>query len=154
MQIRPATEDDILHLVGLHGYRDEVHFRGAIKQMSRGEGVLLVAEDQGRIVGVVNLHYYGTRNHDYPSMTDLRVHQDARGQGIGSELIAVCEHLSAVKGFNMIGISVNPTLNSGARRLYERLGYIPVSKTPYLDGQVNGQENWVIDMTKRITPIT
>jgi hypothetical protein len=48
---------------------------------------------------------------------------------------------------------VNPTLNGRARRLYERLGYIPTKRAPYLDGEYGGQENWVIDMTKRLVPI-
>ena len=154
MNIRPALEEDVPNLVGLHGQRDEAHFRGVIKEMHRGEAALLVAEEHSKIIGEVTVKYYGTRHHDYPAILDLRVSEDARGQGVGTELIAICEHLASMKGFNMIGISVNPILNPRARRLYERLGYLPHSKSPYLDGQVFGQENWVIDMTKRLQPLT
>jgi len=153
MNIRIATEEDIAHLVQLHGERDETHYRGFIKEMSRGESVLLIAEENSAVIGQVGLRYYGIRHINHPVMIDLRVSQHLQGQGIGTELIGVCEHLAAVRGFNIIGITVNPTLNARARRLYERLGYIPINKQAYMDGQVYGQENWVIDMAKRIQPI-
>jgi ribosomal protein S18 acetylase RimI-like enzyme len=154
MHIRPAVEDDIPHLIQLHGQRDEGHYRGVLKEMSRAESVLLVAENEGKIIGQVTLRYYGTRHISFPVILDLRVSAEARGQGVGSELIAICEHLAGLKGFNVIGITVNPTLNPRARRLYERLGYVPTGQPEYLDGQIAGQENWIIDMTKRIVSLT
>jgi ribosomal protein S18 acetylase RimI-like enzyme len=155
MHIRPADENDLPSLIHLKSSRDEGYYRGAMKEMSRGEAVVMVAENEGLVVGQVILRYYGSLpHHDYPDILDLRVSEQYRGQGIGSELIAVCEHLASVRGFNKIGISVNPTMNAGARRLYQRLGFQPSSNAPYLDGEVNGQENWVIDMTKKITPVS
>jgi len=154
MTIRPASEDDVPYLVELNGIKDEAYFRGVIKEMHRGESVLLVAvDDDNYIVGAVVLKYYGTRFQNYPAIQDLRVLERVRGQGIGSELIAVCEHLAALRGYNVIGISVNPILNSRARRLYERLGYVLESKTPYLDGYVDGQENWVVNLVKRLNSV-
>lgn len=154
MHIRPADENDIPSLLTLKSSRDEGYYRGALKEMSRGEAVVLVAQNERGVVGQVILKYYGSLpHHDYPDILDLRVAEQMRGQGIGSELISVCEHLAATRGFNKVGISVNPTMNAGARRLYQRLGYQPSDNEPYLDGMINGQENWVIDMTKKITPV-
>ncbi len=151
MNIRPATEHDIPELLTLKPNHEEFIYRGRLKEMSRGESVFLVAEDDGHLVGMSLLCYYGKATYpQYPDIRDIYVHEGKRSAGIGSELIHICEELSRAKGFNTIGLAVNPTLNARARRLYERLGYMPTGDAPYLDGIYNGVEDWVVDMVKKI----
>lgn len=151
MNIRPAIEKDIPDLMRMIKRHDEAVYRGRLKEMQRGEAVQLVAEDDGIVVGQVFLTFYGKASYpQYPDIRDLHVIGAMRSQGIGSELISVCEHLVMQRGFNTIGLSVNPELNPRARMLYQRLGYNPTGDSPYIGGVYDGQEDWVIDMVKRL----
>lgn len=151
MHIRPATPNDIPDLMRMIKRHDEAVYKGRLKEMQRGEAVQLVAEEDGLIVGQVFLTYYGKATYpQYPDIRDLHVIDARRSQGIGTELIHVCEHLAMQKGYNTIGLAVNPELNSRARMLYQRLGYLTTGDSPYLAGVYEGQEDWVIDMVKRL----
>ncbi|MDQ3098496.1 MAG: GNAT family N-acetyltransferase [bacterium] len=151
MTIRPATDKDIPELMKMLTRHEEYVYLKRMKEMMRGESVQLVAEDDGHVVGQVFLTYYGKSTYPmYPDIRDMHVHDGKRSNGIGTEFIGVCEELSRLKGFNRIGLAVNPKLNPRARRLYERLRYIPTGDEPYLDGVYDGIEEWVIDMVKKI----
>jgi GNAT superfamily N-acetyltransferase len=151
MNIRPATETDIPELMKMLVRHEEYIYQNRMKEMTRGESVQMVVEDDGHIVGQVFLTYYGKATYPmYPDIRDMHVHEGRRSQGIGTELITVCEGLARQKGFNTIGLAVDPKLNPRARRLYERLGYVPTGDAPYLDGVYEGVEEWVIDMVKKI----
>jgi ribosomal protein S18 acetylase RimI-like enzyme len=151
MHVRPARESDIPQMLALKNSSDVSPFKKYLKEMSRNEGVLMVAEDNGAIIGQVFLAWYGRPTYpQYPDIRELRVSESRRGEGIGSELIQICEHLAIDRGYNTIGLAVNPTLNAAARRLYQRLGYLPTGEAPYLDGVSDGVEDWVIDMVKKL----
>jgi GNAT superfamily N-acetyltransferase len=151
MTIRPAVEQDLPQLMALKHSSDPSLFMHRFKQMSRDEGAYIVAEENGRVYAHVFLDYYGRQEFpQYPDIVDLFVSQEKQGIGLGTELIVVCEEIAKQKGFNLIGLSVNPTMNARARRLYERLGYFPTGEAARLDGVYNGVEDWVIDMTKRL----
>jgi len=151
MNIRPANEFDIPALLQMISRHDESVYKGRLKEMQHSESVQLVAEEDGVIIGQAFLAYYGRATFPhYPDIRDLHVVEDSRGKGIGSELIHVCEQLSIQKGFNRIGLAVNPQLNVKARLLYQRLGYQKTEGKPYLDGVFDGHEEWVIDMTKKL----
>lgn len=151
MNIRPATEQDIPELMKMIGRHEEYVYSKRLKEMSRGESVQLVAEEEGRIIGQVFLAYYGKATYpQYPDIRDMHVIDERRGQGIGTEFIQACEDLARQKGYNTIGLSVDPKMNARARRLYERYGYLPTGDEPYLDGVYDGVEEWVVDMVKKI----
>ena len=73
-----------------------------------------------------------------------------QGLGAGSMLIHSCEETAKQHGYTEIGLGVNPTKNSRAKKLYERLGYRDVGTPSYLDGVYDGVEDWVIDMKKEL----
>ncbi len=87
---------------------------------------------------------------DYPDLYDLYVREDARGRGIGTAIIAALEAIVRDRGHAKIGLAVNPTDNPRAQALYQRLGYVVINTTPYLDGVYDGYEDWCIDMEKAL----
>ena len=86
----------------------------------------------------------------YPDLFDLYVQPEWRNQGIGTQMIRVCEQLVRAAGHGKIGLAVNPDLNPQAYLLYQRLGYSAPSQHKYLDGVYNGVEDWVIDLEKNL----
>ena len=66
-------------------------------------------------------------------MDGIAVHQDYRGYGIGTQLLRNVVDYARQNGFQTIRLDVIDT-NPGARRLYERQGFIPVriEKFPWL----------------------
>ena len=91
----------------------------AVKQFarqSRGESLFLVAWIGKSPVGSGELLFGAT-----PELRNLHVNEGRRGQGIGSALLDEAERSSAGAGVLSVGVSVE---NTGARRLYERRGYL------------------------------
>lgn len=156
MIIRNATPNDIEPLALLKKPKIERHlnmFRenqiNRLDQMAKGEVIYLLAEDNDQIIGHVLLKLSGTETEPgYPDINDLYVLEEKRGQGVGTKLIEAAEIHAKEKGFNKISLAVNPTLNPDAMRLYERLGYKQTETETYLDGVYDGDEDWVVDMTK------
>ncbi len=66
-------------------------------------------------------------------MDGIAVHRDYRGHGIGSRLLRKIVDYARQNGFATIRLDVIDT-NPGARRLYERRGFIPVrsERFPFL----------------------
>jgi RimJ/RimL family protein N-acetyltransferase len=129
VEVREATRDDLAALVA----REPVEAR-RIYEVERfdaqenGEGLLLIAWNGATIHGRVRLRWWSKYDvvraafGDFPEINAL----DAwpTGEGVGSQIIAACERVSAERGYERVGIGVEVT-NLAARRLYERLGYEP-----------------------------
>lgn len=85
------------------------------------DDIITVAEENGRVVG-----YLATEVHreefDYLYFDDLAVSEPCRGQGIGTALIRDAETYGQGLGIGLFVLHAEGT-NTGARRLYERLGY-------------------------------
>ena len=66
-------------------------------------------------------------------MDGIVVKEDHRGEGIGSGLFMELEAFARGNEYTSIHLDVVDT-NPGARRLYERLGFVPIrtERTPYL----------------------
>lgn len=56
-----------------------------------------------------------------PELRNLAVDERFRGRGIGTRIIAAAEERARGRGLLRVGVAVD---NPGARRLYERLGYV------------------------------
>jgi ribosomal protein S18 acetylase RimI-like enzyme len=84
-------------------------------------GVALIAEDEGASVGYALASVVPEtpiRGHLY----DLYVHADARGRGVGRDLIAAVADRLKARSVTHLSLDVALT-NDSARRLYERLGF-------------------------------
>lgn len=61
-------------------------------------------------------------------MDGIAVDSEARGQGIGTQLLEAIESHAMTTGADRIRLEVVDT-NPGARRLYERFGFVPTRET-------------------------
>lgn len=74
----------------------------------------------------------------------LATYPDSRGQGIGSQLLAIAEGIAAALSKRGLSIIVADT-NTGARRLYERHGYSELAQQEMVkDGWEHPGKNWVL----------
>ena len=84
---------------------------------------MLVAEVDGNVVGTVSTVGHRFRVSGSLRMFTLDVGQASRGQGIGTALINAVEQRARLDGFACVNLEVAVD-NSGAIRLYERLGFV------------------------------
>jgi ribosomal protein S18 acetylase RimI-like enzyme len=87
-------------------------------------GVALIAEEEAGPVGFI-FCVLGDVGRKTAHVTDLYVTRDARGRGIGQELLAAIVEPAREAGLDHVSLEVL-TRNSEARRLYDRLGFAPV----------------------------
>ncbi|TKJ20310.1 hypothetical protein A6V29_08940 [Blastococcus sp. CCUG 61487] len=93
----------------------------------RGEATYLIAWDGDVPCGRVSLFHRSKYERvrevlgDIPEINALEA--TSRGVGIGSRLIASAEESARTLGATRMGLAVEHG-NGGARRLYERLGYV------------------------------
>jgi ribosomal protein S18 acetylase RimI-like enzyme len=74
----------------------------------------------------------------------LATYPEARGRGIGSELLSIAEGIATRLSKRSLSIIVADT-NAGARRLYERHGYSEVSRRAMVkDDWVHPGTDWVL----------
>lgn len=106
------------------GYLTHVFARGAA-----WDGAVLVAEVEARIVGFVSVWARIPQDEpdeppeDYAGISDLVVLPDYRNRGIGRALLGAAEDHARARGATSLRIGVL-THNSGAHRLYERVGFV------------------------------
>lgn len=94
------------------------------KQLARDRDLVLVAEEDGRIVGAI----VGTMDRSTGFFYCLAVHPDYQGRGIGRRLVASLEERFRQKGVKRIWI----TIDEGTRKLlpfYLHLGYTNICDT-------------------------
>jgi ribosomal protein S18 acetylase RimI-like enzyme len=133
--IRPATEadHDLIHELweefeaelGHEPYQRET-WEEAWEDLSVTvrEGVALIVEEEGRALGFI-FCVLGDRGRQTAHVTDIYVRPEARSRGIGRELLA--ELVTPARDAGLAHVSLEVLVhNTDARRLYERLGFVPV----------------------------
>ncbi len=99
-------------------------WRGALASASRGERIILLAEDidAGLIVGAVQVILAMPENQPHRAdVAKLLVHRSARQRGLGRELMRAAVDAARAAGKTLL---VLDTATGGdAERLYERLGW-------------------------------
>ncbi|HEX6142046.1 MAG TPA: GNAT family N-acetyltransferase [Geminicoccaceae bacterium] len=74
----------------------------------------------------------------------LAIDPQHRNRGLGSDLLRLAEQLAAAAGSTGLSIIVSDG-NAGARRLYERCGYIATARRRMVkDGWSNPGQSWVL----------
>src|SRR3989442_3031679 len=135
MNIRPATKNDqgLIHelwtefeaeLPEPEYLRESWDDAWSDLSQTVREGVALIAEEDGRAVGFV-FCVLGDRGRKTAHVTDIYVRPDARNKGIGRALLA--EIIDPARSAGLDHVSLEGLIsNSNARRLYERLGVMPM----------------------------
>ena len=108
----------------------EMDLDAALDRIEATDGVALVAEVRGRVVGHLFLtfehaaSYVREEMRPYACVTQLFVSEDVRGGGVGTMLMNEAEGLAARRGLRRIMVGVLAG-NPPAERLYSMLGYEP-----------------------------
>jgi GNAT superfamily N-acetyltransferase len=141
---RPSDRDAIIELIhrlnlfeadlvgdrrrdygGAIAYYDEL-----LQRLSRRQGRVVLAEEDGIAVGAVGFSIdedaaYVTEDvRRHGTVTDLIVHEEWRGRGIGRMLLAEAERLTREAGLNRLFIGAL-VANGPACRIYESFGFQP-----------------------------
>jgi GNAT superfamily N-acetyltransferase len=132
--IRAATSDDVPALQDLWRefgaeipdlpYRDDDQDEELqeIADLVEGDGIVLVAEEDGKAVGLVLGRRTGTK---VTELRDLFVQGSARRSGVAAELMREFVAQAAAGGAEMIELDVLAS-NAEARTVYERWGFKPI----------------------------
>ncbi len=94
--------------------------RSLFTAQQAGRGLYLVAWEDDIPVGGGYLEWTQP-----PELKNLQVDEPRRGRGIGNAIIVAAEREARQDGALEIGVGVD---NFDARRLYERLGYLPTGR--------------------------
>jgi len=105
--------------------------------------IFLVAEMEGRIVGISNMQRYEKLPERHAAISGVSVAKGYRGLGIGTRLIEAMLAWAREKGLRRIELKVFAR-NSGAIALYERLGFV---KEGYHKMSLWKQGVWVDEWT-------
>lgn len=127
VEVRQETAADLEVLIKQRADpAGETYERERFAAQERGECAVLLGWHGDQIHGRVRLRWYSKYVEvldefgEFPEINAL----DAwpQGEGVGSQIIDACERAAVARGDKQMGIGVE-TSNTGARRLYERLGY-------------------------------
>jgi len=163
MDVHPLRLDEALAVSATLRHRVVVADR--LERQRRNECIYLVAWEGGTPVGHALLHrrrpaalaVTEATVDVLPYLEDVFVVPECRNRGIGTALLEAAERAAAEHGDTAVTLAVS-TGNSGARRLYERLGYVdtgvPVHRQSAGTARPAGTlpfpgEN-VLDLVKRI----
>lgn len=113
----------------------------ALETFDRGQ--VFVAEQRGKVVGVVALFAPGSPGRavagaDEAELSRLAVAAPARGHRIGRALVAHCSEQAAAAGWSAIALWSRP-YQGAAHRLYEALGYRRVAERDSIDESGHGR---------------
>jgi GNAT superfamily N-acetyltransferase len=162
MDVHPLRVDEAQAVASTLRHRIVVADR--LERQRRDECLYLVAWEGGCPVGQALLHRQrppalrvADRVDALPYLEDVFVIPEFRNLGIGTALLEAAERAAAARGDRAVSLAVS-TLNSGARRLYARLGYVnagvPAHRQPTSDpvtgsaGRCGGET--VVDLVKRV----
>ncbi|MDA1192475.1 MAG: GNAT family N-acetyltransferase [Candidatus Poribacteria bacterium] len=157
VRVRAATEADLDAMEWAGGYESRATHEDRLDDQETGSALYLVACVNDHPVGYAMLRWAGRPTApDYPDIEDMGVFPALRGYGIGTALIEACERVARERGHSRIGLAVNPTRNSSARALYERIGFRFSGTSPYHDttrriADPNG-DHLVMEMVKEFAP--
>jgi len=104
------------------------YIRGLFDDCAQHNGVVFVAESEGRIIGFVCVlgrmrsEEIIEADRDYAYVTDLIVRAECRRTGIGAQLMAAAEAHAVKCGARRLKVGVLAA-NMRAHRVYRRLGF-------------------------------
>ncbi|CAM3059064.1 GNAT family N-acetyltransferase [Paenibacillus sediminis] len=117
-QLSDVTQVTELLQVALSEECYENTMRPFARQLSWDSDLIIIAEDEDEIVGVL----IGTIDHNFGCIYRIAVHPDYRRKGIGKTLVTALEHKFQKRNVSQIYI-VGDEHNQMAMPLYEAMGY-------------------------------
>jgi GNAT superfamily N-acetyltransferase len=96
-------------------------WRRVAEGVAGGQRALVIAEQEGRVVGTVQLHLDQPENQPHRAdLAKMLVHRRVRRQGVGAALLRMAEEVARDCGKTLL---VLDTASSDAERLYARQGW-------------------------------
>ena len=125
-QLQDKTQIEALFLEMLRSINGKEPEKGyepdyLLRFFSGGEDWICVEERDGRVVGYLSIEVH-REEQDFLYLDDCCVAEAYRSQGIGTEFFRQAERYAQQLGISAIVLHVESS-NTGAARLYERLGY-------------------------------
>lgn len=112
---------------------------GALASHARGERVIFVAEQAGRLDGTVQLILAPQENQSYRAdIGKMLVHRRAREQGIGAALLRAAEAEALRQGRDLL--TLDTETGSAGERLYAREGWTKFGEVPGFAFQADGRQ--------------
>jgi len=129
LKIRSAAPDDapaLSRLLGQLGYpSDTAEIPQRLERMATRPGTtVIVAEENGRVVGCVSIHLFYSLHTSEPNawLTAVVVDEDSRGRGVGAEMVKRAEVWAIQNG--ALRISLTSALHrKEAHEFYKAHGY-------------------------------
>lgn len=129
MKIRMAEENDwaackhLTEILENHAFAEDRFRKIFLAQRASEQYVCLMAEENGRIVGFLNMHMEAQLHHARPvaRILELTVDPQWRSQGIGARLFAAAEAIAVQKGCEQIELETS-SWRKRAHAFYEREG--------------------------------
>ncbi|TQV88163.1 GNAT family N-acetyltransferase [Aliikangiella coralliicola] len=139
LNFRSAIETDLPHLVSmlanddLGGQREDTSdpinhaYVSAFNSISKDpNNKLVIAENGKQLVGMLQLTFIPNLTHTGSwrcLIEGVRIHQDFRGQGLGTKLFEWAINRAKIKGCNIIQLTSDKQ-RPDAIRFYEELGFV------------------------------
>lgn len=129
MEYRLAGKEDMIAIVEvLNSSFDDVYAYYARKSFASTEHAL-VAEDGGRIGGVINWRVFDPEEGKLGYLFWVAVHPDARRQGVAEGLVLEAVRQIREKDGPISVYAAVEKDNQPSRRLFEKLGFLPGGRT-------------------------
>ncbi len=113
----------------LEAERAHAFWRGVADDVAAGRRALIVAEDDGGIVGTAQLVLAQPENQPHRAdLSKMLVHRRAQRRGLGAALLEAAEQLARDCGKTLLVLDTNT--GSDAERLYLRMGWVRVGEIP------------------------
>ncbi len=137
VEVKPCSQEliDLLERLD-QSQLDLAHHRERWDLQQQGLAIYLTAWQQDQVVGRMTLlkeSKYQPIRDAFPGYWEMNaLEARPQGRGVGTVLINTAEQWVAESGGPGLGVGVGPD-NNGARRLYERLGYVEWSEGRVID---------------------
>ena len=89
---------------------------------AHGSTLLVVRDDEGRIVGTLTLVVFRTTTELRARIEDVVVEDSARGKGLGEQLVREALRVAQERGARSVNLTSRPD-REAANRLYARVGF-------------------------------
>jgi ribosomal protein S18 acetylase RimI-like enzyme len=115
----------------------ERSYRDVVASLADRDRLLLVAEEQGEILGMAQLVFSDATNADHRAEVQrVGVASDARGRGIGRQLMAALEQAARENGVTLLWLTTHA--DTDACGFYEAIGYTRMGTMPNYSRRPDG----------------
>jgi acetyltransferase len=115
----------------------ERSYRDVVAGLDERQRLLLVGEEEGEVVGMAQLVFSGATNADHRAEVQrVGVASEARGRGIGQQLMSAVEEAAREHGVTLLWLTTHAGTDACA--FYEAAGYIPMGTMPIYSRRPDG----------------